>query len=330
MKRSKIRQKLQDIIPISTPFTVFIEPTNICNFQCKFCPTNNAKLLRKFNIKKGLMSYELFCKTIDDLLKFPLKVKIIHFYLNGEALLNKRLIDMIKYATRNKVAERYHIKTNGSYLNPKINRELVDSGLDLIGISIEGVSSEKYKKISNVQIDYENLIKNIKDLYDHKKNCKIYVKIADSGLTDAEKTKFIKDFKNISDEIAIESLMGWSMSEVQDFTLGTKPKKSPDGLKISKREVCPFIFYTLAINFNGEVSLCCVDWSRSTVVGDLSKESLSEIWNGEKLFQFRKMHLMLEKNKNQACNNCQYISTAMDSIDKYREKILSNLEKSRI
>ena len=34
---------------------------------------------------------------------------------------------------------------------------LIDSGLDRLCVSIQGVSENKYKEISQVKIDYENL-----------------------------------------------------------------------------------------------------------------------------------------------------------------------------
>lgn len=31
---------LKDSIPLKKPLSIFIEPTNICNFSCITCPTN--------------------------------------------------------------------------------------------------------------------------------------------------------------------------------------------------------------------------------------------------------------------------------------------------
>ena len=79
--------------------------------------------------------------------------------------------------------------------------------------------------------------------------------------------------------------MGWSDSGQKDWRLGIKReiKKAP--------LVCEDPFAKLAINFNGTASVCCVDWSHNTVVGDLNKESFKEIWQGEKLKKFRIIHL---------------------------------------
>ena len=70
--------------------------------------------------------------------------------------------------------------TNGSKLGPKLNKELVDSGLQRINISLEGLSSERYLKVAGAKINWEDFVKNIKDLYDYSRNkgdLSIYVKI---------------------------------------------------------------------------------------------------------------------------------------------------------
>ena len=73
------------------------------------------------------------------------------------------------------------------------------------------------------------------------------------------------------------------------------------------RLVCPEPFTTLAVNFNGLVSICCVDWNMKSVIGDATKNSLVEIWNGNQLKKFRIMHLNGLRRKIKVCSNCQVI-----------------------
>lgn len=50
-------------------------------------------------------------------------------------------------------------------LSPEINQKLVDSGIDLVRISLEGLNSEDYKAICEAKIDFDELMQNIADLY---------------------------------------------------------------------------------------------------------------------------------------------------------------------
>ena len=42
-----------------------IDPSNLCNFRCTFCPTGEKSLLGKYERPKGVMPFELFSKIIN-------------------------------------------------------------------------------------------------------------------------------------------------------------------------------------------------------------------------------------------------------------------------
>ncbi len=62
----------------------------------------------------------------------------------------------------------------------------------------------------------------------------------------------------------------------------------------------------MAINFNGLVSVCCIDWSYKTIIGNVVNKSLLEIWNNSRIYEFKKMHAEMRRNENPACKNCEY------------------------
>lgn len=322
------RKQLQDIIPLPAPFVVYIEPANVCNFRCSFCPTGDFELLKKVHRPSGIMSMELFRKIVDDLSEFGEKLSLVNMYKDGEPLLNKHFPEMVRYLKDAGISDRIWTKTNGALLNPRLNRELIDAGITWIGISVEAASKEGYKKIASADIDYDKFIGNIKDLYEHRGNCEIYIKTVDYGQPHSEIEKFYADFQDICSSCAVEKLMGWSYSDIKDFTLGTHPD-TYDGLPFTEKDVCSYPFYVMSINFNGSVSLCGNDWSHNTVVGNVKDESLKGIWKGEKLFEFRKMLLEGRRKENLACGKCYYLKIVPDNIDAYKEQILKKLILAR-
>lgn len=324
--RAEKRQRLEEVIPLAMPFVLFIEPTNLCNMRCRFCPTSD-KTLTKMR-PNGSMTWETYCKLIDDIADFSGRLKRINFYKDGESLLHKRFCDMVKLAKEKEISESLWLKTNGLLLNPVLNQKLIDSGLDMIGISVTHITEEGYKRISDVDIDYKKFKENVRDLYNRRKDCKIYIKIADTDLSQSDKDIFFEDFGDMADYIAVEGLHGWSMSDVKDFTMGTK-SDTFDGVPFTRKEVCPWPFYELAINWNGSVSLCNEDWVHGTVVGDIHKESLKAIWNGKRLYDMQKMMLEGRRSENKVCKNCFYLMCAPDNIDEYRFQILEKLNRVR-
>lgn len=323
--RCKDRLPLQDMVPLAMPLAVYIEPTNLCNFRCVFCPTGYQDLLKRVRRPKATMSIKLLEKVIEDLKEFGKPVKLINLYKDGDPLVHPEFSEMVRMLKESNVAERVWTKTNGALLTPALNQRIVDAGLDLMGISVNGVSNEAYGKVTGVAIDYEKFRENVRDFFERRGKCELYTKIADTKLTQAEINKFYEDFEPISDYIAVEKLMGWTNSGLKDFTLGTNPD-TYDGLPFTHKEVCPYPFYLMAVNANGTVSVCANDWSHQTIIGDTRESSLKEIWEGERLYAFRKMMLMLNRKQNAACGDCYYLKIVPDNLDDYRLSILKHIE----
>jgi hypothetical protein len=58
-----------------------------------------------------------------------------------------------------------------------------------------------------------------------------------------------------------------------------------------------------------------VDWSGGTVVGDVRTQSLLDIWRGDRLLNFQRMHLEGRRSENSSCKNCTALYRSPDSVD---------------
>jgi MoaA/NifB/PqqE/SkfB family radical SAM enzyme len=314
-RRSHARP-LHATLPLPLPETMHIDPANVCNFRCRFCPTADPELLRTVDRPKGIMEYDLFAKTIGELQslveRHRARLALLHLYKDGEPLLNRRFADMAALAKRAGVAEVVSTTTNGSLLTEERALEILASGLDQLRVSVVQVSDEGYRDLTQTFGDYEKVKRNVGFLFAERRRrrspLRIIAKTNDSGLSPEEKRRFAADFAPISDMLMVDSMIGWSLSEVKDFTLGIQVDTGMDGVSpLRDRRVCPEPFSRLAVNFDGQVSVCCVDWSYGTIVGDLRRETLGEVWNGEKLRQFRITHLTGRRETIAVCAHCQYV-----------------------
>lgn len=323
---NKKRNKLQDVIPLSTPYSVMIEPSNLCNFKCKFCAPQVST--KKQNYRKINMELELFKKIIDDICVFDTKLKQLKLGGFGEPLINPMLTEMINYAKEKDVAEIIEVVTNGSLLTEQLSDKLINSGIDRILISIEALNSQGYKEISKVDIDMNEMIENIRYLYEHKKKCEIYIKTIDISIKNDEDKKLFYDmFGDICDKIFIEKIIpvwpGFEMNIDKDFKNDLKGRYGKD---LNKVKICPYIFYSLLINSDGQIIACCSDWERKLILGDIKDETLVNVWNSDKYKTFWKDMLYGNKNKYEMCRKCeqpQYVCN--DNIDEYAEEILRRL-----
>ena len=198
------RIPLANEIPLDTPLSMQIELASGCNFECNFCMHHDDELIKNGSLKIGCMTMDTFRATVDGLKKFPQKVKFITLQSRGESLLNKNIVTMLRMIKGADVAEKIGLYTNGTLLTEEVVDGLIDAELDVLHISIEGVSREQYKKVTKTDVDFEQIVKNVEYFYNHKKDTYLYVKTIDYDLTEADKDKFVELFKNISDDIFIE------------------------------------------------------------------------------------------------------------------------------
>lgn len=324
------RTKLETVIPLNVPFIINVDPADICNFQCKFCPTGDKELMRETPGRNhGIMNFELYKKIIDDIREFEKPIKVLRLYKDGEPLLNPGLADMIRYAKEKRCAERIDTTTNAVLLTPRKNMELVEAGLDRINISIEGVNAKQYWEFCKSRIDFEKLVENIRHLYENRKQCEIIVKINGDILTEEDKERFYEIFGDIADGVYVEHVMScWPEFEIK----GVEVNKEFGiyGQKIKEVQVCPYVFYSFSINSDGSASACFLDWSRKLIIGDVKTESVKDIWLGQRLKEYQKMFLMKKRKSHPVCGNCGQMSHGQpDDIDQYAAGLLENPDVSR-
>lgn len=329
---------LEDRVPISTPLSVHIDVSSICNYKCSFCFQADHKAMKSVDLKRGKMSLELFKKVVDDLAEFDEKIKKIKIGNHGEPTLHRDLPEMIKYARDKNVAEIIELFTNGSKLEPNLNQALVDAGLQRINVSIEGLSDERYLQVAGIKQNVNEIVEGVRQLHSIKDELQIYVKIADRTtalekgnntlfvLSETERQQFFDTYSDICDEIFIEKIVPqWAETQAEK-----QNKVEETGMyhqKIKKyKEVCPFTFMYLHINCDGTTSPCTLDWPRKVIIGDMNKESAKEIWNGRSLHQLRVAMLKDARSEINFCNNCSAPMVCVDEdFDPHKEKVLSAL-----
>ena len=233
------------------------------------------------------MSLDLYKKIIDEIREFEQKIKLLRFCGAGESLLDKNLVEMVRYASDMQVAEKIELITNGLLLTPEMSRALIDAGLTQLRVSIYGLSSDKYMEICQTHVDFDRIIDNVQFFYEENKRCgadvKVYIKTMNCSLDGPEdEKKFIHLFEKYCDIYAIESVV----PNVQgiDYSVWLKdgtPNYNALGVSLPAISVCPQPFHLITICPDGRVVPC----SNETMmgIGDCNTQSIKEIWEGETL-----------------------------------------------
>lgn len=267
---------------------VSIEPTNVCNSKCVMCP------YQKMTRPKEVMPMYLFKKIVDDCRDGGIRKFNLNFY--NEPFLDPLIFERIKYLKSKGV----HVKlfSNGSVLKEEMFDKIFESGIDEIDFSVDGSRKETYEKI-RYGLNFENTVNNILGLISAKKERgfgapKINVAFVKQKENKGEVEEFKKFWSGKADKII--TAFDDNRNETSEFF----DKKSKSAVSYP----CRKLWTEIVVMSNGKVALCCVDYDGSVVMGDFNKQTLKEIWNGEKFKKARRLHLDFKSKEIPVCKNC--------------------------
>lgn len=301
---------------------IYIEVTNICNFNCNFCVYDLMKR------EKGFMDLNLFKKIVNEITENG-NYQIVFFHLMGEPLLHPDILEMLNYAS--KKTSRQDLVTNASTLDSeKKIRNLFDTGLTNINISFYNKTQHDFV-MRNANLSFNSYLKIIKNIiktkykYRYDTNIQLYFfnrnildintlsdPIPNLEEIDAVKNnihywrQFLFDLKesygyNIdilpyADEIGHKDMMTWHQIKLcRDFEIILKPfhqwfySQNPRYKKAILGK-CWIVLEQdeLAILWNGDVVLCCLDYDGKTKIGNIKDTSIQKIITSNKMKEVKR------------------------------------------
>ena len=243
----------------------------------------------------------------------------------GEPFVNKNIIKFIRLAKEANISKKVIITSNGSLIKENIFSDLCKSNLDYLRISIYAGSDSKHNTTTKSKIPLKRILTQLRALHKFKldnnfKKPHVYIKMIRSD-DENENNLFFENFRNAGNEIELEDVMDWNGYDKKTFSNISQKDVFKQKTFSNKKEVCPYPFYTLVVHADLNVSLCCVDWNKKTVVGNLRENTLKEIWQGKKIREFQRMHLTRRAGELEGCKNCTYLHTARDNLDNVSKDI---------
>lgn len=318
----KNRTVLHEVLPVDTPFLFGIFVGDICNFKCKYCiQSAESDVPEKKLLVKKFLDWDTFIKIAESAKRFPHKIKTVLFSSIGEPLLNPRLPDMIRYLNEIELADAYEIVTNASLLTPELGKKLVDSGLTRLCISLQGITSEKYREICGADIDYPIFYENIKKFYEYSRGrCKLHIKTVDLALDAGEDKLFMEMYDPICDTIFIDKVAPvFKGVDYEGIVLDTE-NYTENAYHEHMGVCCSPIFYTLYTLADGRIVPCC-DHPQPLIYGHIDDMSLVDVWNSQKRKDFLIQHLEHRRCDNGICKQC-----ATPLVREFEEDILDGYE----
>jgi radical SAM protein with 4Fe4S-binding SPASM domain len=329
------RRPLRDMLPLKKPLSLFVEPTNLCNFRCSPCvhgsenTRNDLKPLRH-------MEMSLYKKLIRELKEWngP-RLKLLRLAMLGEPFTNPKFCDMVRIAKEADVAERVDTFSNGSLLTQDVSRRLIEDGLDIIRFSIYAAEDKHHHEVTRTNCMVETIRDNInrlREMRDAQGKAKPYIFVKMFDTYDDENQKFFGLYQGIADEIGLEKVHNATNYSGNDLV--NMYYKNPEKELKANREyknslnkgriACPRPFIAMVINNIGDCLMCTHDPAKGTKIGNAYKSTLRELWNSKNMFEFRKMLLENRKHENRICARCDWFQLfpEEDNVDGFPVEML--------
>ncbi len=288
------------------PISISFEPTTSCNLRCPECPSG----LRSFTRATGMLGQPLFQNVIDQLAP---TLSYLTFYFQGEPYLHPQFLDMVQYAASKNIYTA--TSTNAHYLKDENARLTVESGLDRLIISIDGTTQDTYQSY-RVGGSLERVIEGARNIIAWKKKLKSKTPhVMFQFLVVKPNEHQIPEVYTLAKQIGVDQVV-LKTAQIYDYANGSdlipeqdqysRYRKMNDGsytIKNSLDNHCWKMWHSCVITWDGKIVPCCFDKDAHHVLGDLTKNSFEEVWNGDAYHSFR-ASLLRSRSEIEICKNC--------------------------
>jgi GT2 family glycosyltransferase/MoaA/NifB/PqqE/SkfB family radical SAM enzyme/Flp pilus assembly protein TadD/glycosyltransferase involved in cell wall biosynthesis len=251
------------------PGAIFVQLTTACNAKCINCPHPSTYGPWGHN-PKGVMTDGIWDKIIGDIQAMGYRNQV-GLYLHHEPLLERTLFNKIRQI--NEETEAFAvISTNGSLLNDRNRRSLIDAKPRIVHININSAEKDQYEKMTG--LSFEITIRQAKRFIAEAAG-KVHVEINCPVLPEVDVEKLIGLFPGVQVNADF-----WANSR-GGLLEGISSKGKGSRFKIS--DYCLQPEQNFNILFDSSVIICCNDWSHESKndFPNIMARSILEIYNGD-------------------------------------------------
>lgn len=270
-----------------------IETTNVCQADCVFC--SYTKMTRP----KGTMPMPLFRRIVADALTVPLIEQITLTGL-GETLLDRYLVERIRYIKAQTPALAVDLYTNGNLLKPALTDQLIAAGLDVLYVSLNAVNAEKRREVMRLD-DFDQVCGYLDYALAAAKGTRMRIIV--KGVAS-------KDLMEVGEHEQFQERWGGdhekggaSYLHLEGNWAGAMGQK----MRTVPRSACKRAFGQIMVLWDGRVSLCCFDGFGEVILGDLTTQTIRDVYNGDRATGIRVAHHEGRRAELPLCGTCTAI-----------------------
>lgn len=276
---------------IDFPKAIEFQMHNACNANCIICP------YAEIEEKKYFMDDSLLGKLLDEIGEREI---LLIPYLNNEPFLDKAFCKKIKKINEKCPNSKIEISTNLSMCNSGMIHELEQLKIFELRISIFGMDKDTYNKMMP-GLDYDKMQENLNLLIESN----LRNTISKIGITMIEHEEVkIEEYKHM-EQFCNENGISFNKWGFLDRAGNNTRYRNliNQGKVVGCEQNRPI--ERMHILANGEVILCCQDWRKTVVLGNLKENTVQEIWNGTQYQEARERIYGGKKDSFELCKKCK-------------------------
>lgn len=293
----------------SYPRIIFVEPTNDCRLACPLCSTGSGDR----SYPRGYMRMEHFERIMAQL--GPL-ARTVHLYNWGEPLLHPDIWAMVG------IAKGYGLT---AWLSSSLNdlgrggaEALVESGLDRLSVSIDGVSRETYGMYRKGG-DFSLVMENMRAVIEEKRRRRCSSpSVRWQFIPMRHNEHELEAARRAAEEIGAQFRVKELRLDMVGFNEGPLSERAArddrwlpsDGrynryLKSSRAGgACRYLWDRVTVNWDGVIAPCCRVYRRSDCFGSMLEAGFRPIWNGPAYRHARGLFAGRAEGDSTVCDRC--------------------------
>lgn len=287
----------RDIDQARSPYIYEIEPTNACPYRCYMCPRGRGEMKRSV----GFMSVRLFESIIVQVSAEQRMLRLHHF---GEPVLHPELPEFIRITRSAGIMPA--LSLNPSSLDISVIDKMIDSGIGIVCFSLDSLNSDRLCKIRGVKRPVDYCLKMIdyfikKSRLAHQPIFKIIQMVSLSENREEHATFLSLKERYPENDVYVYISGNYGFGDIE--LIRETDEKGVEGI-LSSEAVCSAPFDDVVILWNGDVVLCCFDYDGFNIIGNIRDNTLTEIWNSERVRTIREVFKAGRTELLELCRKC--------------------------
>ncbi len=262
---------------VSFPKAIEFQTASFCNGGCSICPYKEVST----KLPAGVIEEDIFKRLVDEISEHE-EVRIIP-YFNNEPFLDKKFVDRLRYIRSVCPKHVIEISTNISMLTSNVLDKMDGLYIDDLRISFFSFNEKSYENIMT-GLNWDVSKTNLDNLVKNNRYKRIFGKISIVNV-DIEELK--KEDIDLAKKYCEEKGLSYEFWGFFDRAGNVKNRTNNVHKEVVRGCEQNRPIERMHIIFDGKVILCCMDWKREYILGDLKMDSIKEIWNSQEYSKIR-------------------------------------------